>query len=500
MATKKYVMAFDSGTTGIRAIVFDHAGAIVGDAIREHPQIYPRPGWVEHDPAAIWGHQVDVAARAMAAAGAESDDIAGIGITNQRGTSIVWDRTTGQPVMNAIVWQDRRTSALCDELKTQGLEDHVRETTGLVLDAYFDAPKIRWILDNVPGAREKAERGDLLFGSPDTWVIWNLTAGAVHVTDVSNASRTLLYDINRCDWDPVLLDAFGIPRSMLPDVRMSAEVYGTTALGTLFGGGIPVAASVGDQQAALFGQACFEPGMVKATYGTGGSLLMNTGDRPCPSKTGLLTTIGWGLGGRVSYALEGLVYIMGASVQWLRDELRLIDSAAETEEAALAVPDTGGVYVVPAFTGLGAPYWDQYARGAILGLTRGSSRNHVIRATLESMGYQIRDAIGGMTSDSGIATSEIRVDGGAVRNSFLMQFQADILGVPVLRPKVVESTARGAAFLAGLATGFWRDQAELADSFELDRRFEPQMSAESRDELYEGWQRAVGRATDWIKH
>jgi glycerol kinase len=497
---KKYVMAFDSGTTGIRAILFDRAGNIVSDAAEEHPQIYPSPGWVEHDPQAIWRTQLAVAERAMAAAGATPEEIAGIGITNQRGTTIVWDRTTGLPVMNALVWQDRRTAGICDELKAQGLEQHVHDTTGLVLDAYFDAPKIRWILDNVPGAREKAERGDLLFGSPDSWVTWNLTGGAAHVTDYSNASRTLLYDINKCAWDDRLLEAFGVPRAMLPQVRPSAEVYGQTAVGTTFGAGIPVAAAIGDQQAALFGQACFEPGMVKATYGTGGSLLMNTGSRPVPSSTGLLTTIGWGLDGRVEYALEGLIYIMGASVQWLRDELRVIESAAETEAAALRVPDTHGVYVVPAFTGFGAPYWDQYARGAILGITRGFNRDHLIRATLESMAYQIRDVISGMTADSGIPTREIKVDGGAVRNDFLMQFQADILDVPVLRPKVIESTARGAAFLAGLATGFWKDQHELADTFELDRRFEPAMDEATRDELYQGWQRAVGRALDWVKH
>jgi glycerol kinase len=497
---KKYVMAFDSGTTGIRAILFDRAGNVVSDAAEEHPQIYPGPGWVEHDPQAIWRTQLAVAERAMAAAAATPEEIAGIGITNQRGTTIVWDRTSGLPVANALVWQDRRTAGICDDLKARGLEPYVKETTGLVLDAYFDAPKIRWILDNVPGGQERAERGELLFGSPDCWVTWNLTGGAAHVTDFSNASRTLLYDINRCEWDDRLLDAFGIPRAMLPAVRPSAEVYGTTAVGTTFGGGIPVAAAIGDQQAALFGQACFEPGMVKATYGTGGSLLMNTGARPVPSSTGLLTTIGWGLDGRVEYALEGLIYIMGASVQWLRDELRVIESAAETEAAARRVPDTHGVYVVPAFTGFGAPYWDQYARGAILGITRGFNRDHLIRATLESMAYQIRDVIGGMTSDSGIATREIKVDGGAVRNDFLMQFQADILDVPVLRPKVIESTARGAAFLAGLATGFWKDQHELAGTFELDRRFEPRMDEATREELYEGWQRAVGRALDWIKH
>jgi glycerol kinase len=497
---KKYVMAFDSGTTGIRAILFDHAGQIVADSAQEHSQLYPSPGWVEHDPLQIWGKQLEVAGRAMAAAGATPDEIAGIGITNQRGTTIVWDRTTGQPIMNAIVWQDRRTAALCDELKACGLEDHVRRTTGLVLDAYFDAPKIRWILDNVPGARDKAERGDLLFGSPDCWLTWNLTAGAAHVTDYSNASRTLLYDINRCAWDERLLEAFGVPRSMLPEVRPSSEVYGHTAASIPFGAGIPVAAAIGDQQAALFGQACFEPGMVKATYGTGGSLLMNTGARPVPSSTGLLTTIGWGIDGRVDYALEGLIYIMGASVQWLRDELRIIENAGETEAAALRVVDTNGVYVVPAFTGLGAPYWDQYARGAILGITRGANRDHVIRATLESMAYQIRDVIAGMTQDSGIPTLEIKVDGGAVRNNFLMQFQADILGVPVLRPMVIESTARGAAFLAGLATGFWKDQHELADTFKLERRFEPAMDEATRNDLYEGWERAVGRARDWIKH
>lgn len=495
-----YVMAFDSGTTGIRAILFDRTGNIVADAQQEFPQIYPRPGWVEHNPLDIWNTQVTVAKQALADAGATPSDVAAIGVTNQRETTVVWDRHTGEPVMNAIVWQDRRTAAFCDELKERGLEDTVRAKTGLVIDAYFSGTKVRWILDNVPGARERAENGDLLFGTVDTWLIWNLTGGAVHVTDYSNASRTLMFDINRCEWDDELLGILGVPRIMLPEVRPTSEVYGHTVPDVFTGGSIPVAAAVGDQQGALFGQACFEPGMVKSTYGTGASLLMNTGTAPVPSKSGLLTTVAWGVDGRVEYALEGLIFVSAAIIQWLRDELKIVYDAEDSELSARRVKDTHGVYVVPALTGLAAPYWDPYARGAIMGLTRGANRNHIIRAALESIAYQIRDVIGCMESDSGIATREIKVDGGAARNNFLMQFQADILGVPVLRPRVIESSARGAAFLAGLATGFWGSQQELYDSFDLDRRFDPVMAKEEGDALYAGWQKAVSRTRDWEDH
>jgi glycerol kinase len=495
-----YVMAFDSGTTGIRAILFDHAGRIVADAQQEFPQIYPQPGWVEHNPLDIWNTQITVAKQAMADVAATPDDVAAIGVTNQRETTVVWDRHTGEPVMNAIVWQDRRTAAFCDELKERGLEDLVRAKTGLVIDAYFSGTKVRWILDNVPGARERAEAGDLLFGTVDTWLIWNLTGGAVHVTDYSNASRTLMFDINRCEWDDELLEILSVPRSMLPDARPTSEVYGHTAPDVFTGGGIPVSAAVGDQQGALFGQTCFEPGMVKSTYGTGASLLMNTGTDPVPSKIGLLTTVAWGIDGRVEYALEGLIFVSAAIIQWLRDELKIVYDAEDSEYAARRVKDTNGVYVVPALTGLAAPYWDPYARGAILGLTRGANRNHIIRAALESIAYQIRDVIGCMETDSGIATREIKVDGGAANNNFLMQFQADILGVSVLRPTVVESSARGAAFLAGLAVGFWSSQADLQGSFELDRRFDPQMDASTGDALYAGWQKAVSRTRDWEDH
>jgi glycerol kinase len=493
-------MAFDSGTTGIRAILFDHAGRIVADAQQEFPQIYPRPGWVEHNPLDIWNTQITVAKQAMADAGAGPEDIAAIGVTNQRETTVVWDRKTGEPVMNAIVWQDRRTAAFCDELKERGLADTIRAKTGLVIDAYFSGTKVRWILDNVPGARARAEAGDLLFGTVDTWLIWNLTGGRAHVTDYSNASRTLMFDINTCDWDEELLEILGVPRSMLPEARPTSEVYGHTAADIFTGGSIPVASAVGDQQGSLFGQACFEAGMVKCTYGTGASLLMNTGTQPVPSKIGLLTTVAWGIDGKVEYALEGLIFVSAAIIQWLRDELKIVYDAEDSEFAARRVKDTNGVYVVPALTGLAAPYWDPYARGAILGLTRGASRNHIIRAALESIAYQIRDVIGCMESDSSISTKEIRVDGGAANNNFLMQFQADILGVSVLRPTVVESSARGAAFLAGLATGFWRSRAELQDSFELDRRFDPQMEVAVGDALYAGWQKAVSRTRDWEDH
>lgn len=498
--TKKYVMAFDAGTTSSRAILFDHAGQIVSEAQQEFPQIYPKPGWVEHNPMDIWNTQLTVAKQAISAAEASPDDIAAIGITNQRETTIVWEKATGKPIMNGIVWQDRRTAAICDAMKAKGLTDYVRENTGLVIDAYFSGTKIKWMLDNIPGARKKAERGELLFGTVDTWLIWNLTGGKVHVTDYSNASRTLLFNIKKVDWDETLLTELDIPRAILPRLRPSSDIYGMTDESVLFGSQVPVAAAIGDQQAALFGQACFKAGLVKATYGTGGSLLMNTGPEPIESQNGLLTTVAWGLNDRVEYALEGLLFIVGASVQWLRDELKIIHDSEDSSYFAQKVEDTNGVYVVPAFVGLSAPYWDQYARGAIMGLTRGANRNHIIRATLESMAYQIRDVIGCMEEDSGIVNTELKVDGGASKNEFLMQFQSDLLGVPVLRPKIVETTARGAAFLAGLATGFWKDQAELVDTFELDRRYEPTIDQARRNALYAGWQKAVGRVRDWEDH
>ena len=500
MADKNYVMAFDAGTSSSRAILFDRRGEIVAIAQREFPQIYPKPGWVEHNPSDVWHTQLSVAHEAIKMAGINPAEIVGIGITNQRETTVVWDRATGQPLMNAIVWQDRRTAGFCDELKSRGLSAYVAENTGLVIDAYFSGTKIKWILDNVPGARERAMRGELAFGTIDSWLTWNLTGGKAHVTDYSNASRTLLLNIKSGAWDDRLLSEIGVPRSVLPAVKNSSEVYGTTVPALFDGVAIPVAASVGDQQGALFGQSCFESGMVKATYGTGGSLLMNTGSTPMPSKNGLLTTIAWGLDGKIEYALEGLLFTVGSVVQWLRDELHLVHSAGETEAAAKKVPDTNGVYVVPAFTGLSAPHWDQYARGTIVGITRGANRNHLIRASLESMAYQIRDLIGCMEADSGIRNTELKVDGGACKNDFVMQFQADMLGVPVLRPKIVDTTAKGAAFLAGLATGFWKDRKDLSNAFALERSFTPMMSRADADRLYAGWNRAVDRSRDWIEH
>jgi glycerol kinase len=497
---QKYVMAFDSGTTSIRAILFDRAGRVVASARQELEQVYPQPGWVEHDPQDIWHRQLAVAGRVLELGNASPEEIAGIGITNQRETTIVWERDTGRPIMNAIVWQDRRTAELCDELKARGLEEYVQRTTGLVIDAYFSGTKLRWILDHVPEAQARAERGELLFGTVDSWLVWNLTGGAVHVTDCTNASRTLLFDIDRCAWDETLLAELAIPTEVLPTVRPTSEVYGHTASNTTFGSGIPIAAVVGDQQGALFGQACYEPGDVKATYGTSGSLVMNTGSRRVLSSAGLLTTVAWDLDDHIEYALEGVIFNAGAAVQWLRDELRIIDRSEDAEIAARRVADTHGAYFVPAFTGLGAPFWDQYARGTIVGLTRGTNRDHLIRATLESIAYQFRDIVDVFTRDSGIAPREIKVDGGAVGNDFLMQFQADVLQVPVLRPEVTESAARGAAFLAGLATGFWKGRQELIDSWDLDRRFEPSMDAATSDALYAGWQRALERAVDWERH
>ena len=500
MARKNYVMAFDAGTSSSRAILFDRRGEIVSIAQREFPQIYPQPGWVEHDPSDIWHTQLSVAREAIRKAGIEPSEIAAIGITNQRETTVVWDRATGQPVMNAIVWQDRRTSGFCDEMKARGLEPYVAKTTGLVVDAYFSGTKIKWILDTIPGARERAARGELAFGTIDSWLIWNLTGGKVHVTDASNASRTLLLDITTGRWDDRLLEEMDVPRSVLPDVKDTSAVYGETEPGLFDGVAVPVASAVGDQQGALFGQSCFDSGMVKATYGTGGSLLINTGSRPMMSRNGLLTTIAWSIDGRIEYALEGLLFTVGSVVQWLRDELQLVHTAAETELAASEVPDTNGVYVVPAFTGLSAPHWDQYARGTIVGITRGANRNHIIRAALESMAYQIRDVIGCMEADSGIRNTELKVDGGACRNDFVMQFQADILGVPVLRPTIVDTTARGAAFLAGLATGFWKDRKEIANVFTLDKAFTPAMKREDADRRYARWTKAVERSRDWAEH
>ena len=492
----KYVMAFDAGTTSNRAILFDGKGEIVSVAQQEFPQIYPKPGWVEHDPIDIWSTQSGVAAQAIGKAGARPDDIAAIGITNQRETAVVWEKATGEPIMNGIVWQDRRTAGICDQMKAKGLEDYVRENTGLVIDAYFSGTKVKWMLDNVPGARAKAEAGELLFGTVDTWLIWKMTGGKAHVTDYSNASRTLMFNIKTLEWDQKLLGELGVPRSMLPEVRPSSEVYGKTDA-SVFGAAIPIAAAIGDQQGALFGQACFESGMAKNTYGTGSFVLMNTGTKRIASETGLLTTIAWGLDGKVEYALEGAIFVTGAAVQWLRDELKAIHDAADTNYFASKVADTNGVYMVPAFAGLGAPYWDQYARGAIVGLTRGANRDHIVRATLESIGYQTRDVVECMEKDSGIETTELKVDGGASNNDFLMQFQADILGVPVMRPRIVETTARGSGFLAGLAVGFWKSKSELVNAFELERKFTPQIGKGDREKLYQGWQKAVEKAKDW---
>ena len=491
-----YIMALDQGTTSSRAIIFDETGAIIAVEAREFRQIYPKPGWVEHDAAEIWETQLTVARQVLQKSGIAPSEIKGIGITNQRETTIVWDKT-GKPVYNAIVWQCRRTAPYCDELKRKGWEQKLKDKTGLVTDAYFSGTKVKWILDNVEGARERAENGELLFGTVDTWLIYNLTGGKVYVTDYTNASRTLLYNIYDLCWDEEILKEFGIPKAMLPEVKPSSEIYGTTTKELFYGTEIPIAGIAGDQQAALFGQACYQPGLAKNTYGTGCFLLMNTGEKAVHSETGLLTTIAWGLDGKVEYALEGSIFIAGASIQWLRDELRLIDDAADSEFFAAKVPDTGGVYVVPAFVGLGAPYWDQYARGSIIGMTRGTNRYHIIRATLESMAYQTRDVLTCMEKDSGIQLKETRVDGGASANNLLMQFQADILGVPVERPVIVETTALGAAYLAGLAVGFWKDRNQIAQNWNIDRKFEPQMPEAQREKLYAGWTRAVARARDW---
>ena len=494
----KYIMALDAGTTSNRAILFDHDGKIVSVAQREFTQIYPQPGWVEHDANEIWSTMLGVAVETMAKAGVSAEDVAGIGITNQRETTIVWDKETGEPVYNAIVWQCRRTSDYSDSLKAKGLEDTIRSKTGLVIDAYFSATKLRWILENVEGVRERAERGELLFGTVDTWLIWKLTHGRVHVTDYSNASRTMMFNINELKWDEDILKELGIPMCMLPEVKDSSCVYGKASKHIL-GREIPIAGIAGDQQAALFGQQCWEKGNAKNTYGTGCFLLMNTGDKPVFSENGLVTTIAWGVDGRIQYALEGSVFIAGASIQWLRDEMRLIDSAEDSEYMATKVKDSNGCYVVPAFTGLGAPYWNQYARGTIVGITRGVNKYHIIRATLESIAYETSDVLSAMEKDSGVKLSELKVDGGASANNFLMQTQADIINATVVRPSCLESTAMGAAFLAGLAVGYWNSVDELRTVISIDRVYKPEIDEEERQSRLGGWKKAVSRSFDWVE-
>ncbi|MDA3733134.1 glycerol kinase GlpK [Niameybacter massiliensis] len=494
----KYIMSLDQGTTSSRCILFNEKGLIESVAQKEFTQIYPKAGWVEHDPAEIWFTQISVATEAMQHINASASDIAALGITNQRETTVVWDKATGRPIYNAIVWQCRRTSEYCDSLKEEGYDQVIKDKTGLILDAYFSGTKVKWILDNVEGAREKAERGELLFGTIDTWLIWNLTNGKVHVTDYSNASRTLLFNIHTLKWDEDILAKLNIPLCMLPEVKPSSCVYGETDP-SLLGGAIPIGGAAGDQQAALFGQVCHKPGTAKNTYGTGCFLLMNTGEQAITSKNGLLTTIAWGLDGKVEYALEGSIFIAGAAIQWLRDELRMIDHASHTETYAKSVPDTNGVYVVPAFTGLGAPYWDQYARGTVVGLTRGVKKEHFIRATLESLAYQTYDVLKAMQEDSGIELKALKVDGGACANNFLMQFQSDILGVQVDRPEIIETTALGAAYLAGLAVGYWKDKEDISKNWALSKSFVPKMTTEKCDELLVGWHKAVKCSLGWAK-
>jgi glycerol kinase len=492
----QYILALDQGTTSSRAIVFDHGGRVVAAAQREFPQILPAPGLVEHDPEEIWSSQLDVARRVLAQAGLGTAEIAAVGIANQRETTILWDRRTGRPIANAVVWQSRVSASICDRLKADGLEETFRAKTGLVIDAYFSGTKIKHLLDSHEGLRRRAERGEILFGTVDTWLIWRLTGGARHVTDYSNASRTLIFNIHTLEWDDELLQILDIPRAMLPEVRPSSEVYGET-LADWFGQPVPIAGDIGDQQAATFGQACFQPGTAKNTYGTGCFLLLNSGGEPITSRHRLLTTIGWGLGGRVTYCLEGSVFVGGAVVQWLRDGLGIIQSSADVERLAAQVPDAGGVYFVPAFVGLGAPHWDPYARGTILGITRGTTAAHLARAALESMAYQTRDVLEAMQKDSGTALTELKVDGGASVNGLLMQFQADLLGVPVRRPVITETTALGAAYLAGLAVGYWRDMGDIMHNWALDREFGPQISESERELLYSRWHDAVARSLHW---
>ncbi|WP_026677307.1 glycerol kinase GlpK [Fictibacillus gelatini] len=488
---KKYVLALDQGTTSSRAILFNKEGEVVSIAQKEFTQHFPKPGWVEHDASEIWGSVLAVIAQVLSNTNTSAKEIAAIGITNQRETTVVWDKVTGKPIYHAIVWQSRQTADICSELKNKGYDEMVRNKTGLLIDAYFSGTKVKWILDNVEGAREKAEKGDLLFGTIDTWLVWKLSGGKAHVTDYSNASRTLMYNIYDLKWDEELLDMLGVPKSMLPEVRSSSEIYANTIDYHFFGQEVPISGIAGDQQAALFGQACFEKGMAKNTYGTGCFMLMNTGEKAVPSKHGLLTTIAWGIGGKVEYALEGSIFVAGSAIQWLRDGLRMFKDAADSEQYAERVDSTDGVYVVPAFVGLGTPYWDSDARGAVFGITRGTEKEHFVRATLESLAYQTKDVLTAMTADSGIELKKLRVDGGAVKNNFLMQFQSDILGVPVERPVVNETTALGAAYLAGIATGFWESREEIANKWKVERDFDVQMEEARREELYKGWKKAV---------
>lgn len=494
----KYIMALDAGTTSNRCILFNQKGEICSVAQKEFTQYFPKPGWVEHDADEIWSCQLGVAVEAMNKIGAGASDIAAIGITNQRETVIVWDKNTGEPIYHAIVWQCRRTAEYCDTLKARGLTEFFRQRTGLIIDAYFSGTKIRWILDHVEGARERAEKGELLFGTVETWLIWKLTKGRVHVTDYSNASRTLLFNINTLTWDQEILDLLEIPRAMLPEAKPSSCIYGVTDA-SYFGGEIPIGGAAGDQQSALFGQTCFQAGEAKNTYGTGCFLLMNTGEKPVFSEHGLVTTIAWGIDDKVYYALEGSIFVAGAAIQWLRDEMHLIDSAADSEYMAKKVPDTNGCYVVPAFTGLGAPYWDQYARGTIVGITRGVNKYHIIRATLESLAYQTNDVLKAMEADSGIKLSALKVDGGASANNFLMQTQADVIGAPVHRPECIETTAMGAAYLAGLSVGYWENKDAVRENWAVDQIFEPQIQEEERQQKTAGWKKAVRYAFDWAK-
>ena len=506
----KYIMTLDEGTTSARTIIYDKKGNMISVAQKEFTQIFPKEGWVEHDAVEIWSTQMGVAQEALLRAGLTYEDIDSIGITNQRETAIVWDKNTGEPVYNAIVWQCRRTAEYCDSLRDKGYSDMIRQKTGLLIDPYFSGTKLRWILENVEGARERAERGELLFGTIETWLIWKLTGGKVHVTDYSNASRTMMFNINTLQWDDEILEILNIPKCVLPKPMPSSCVYGETAP-TIFGGPIKIAGACGDQQSALFGQTCFKEGDAKNTYGTGAFLLMNIGEKPILSNNGLVTTIAWGLDGKVNYALEGSVFICGAAIQWLRDEVNIVENAPQSEEMALAVGDNGGMYVVPAFTGLGAPYWDPYARGAIFGITRGTNKYHLVRATLESLAYQVKDLIDAMNQDlqdtdggadgidKTLGLSTLRVDGGASANNFLMQFQSDILDCPVVRPVCIETTSLGAAYLAGLATGYWKSQQDILDNWQIERKFTPDMTEEKREELLKGWAKAVSRVRDWAK-
>ena len=494
----KYVMALDAGTTSNRCILFNEKGEIISLAQKEFTQYFPQPGWVEHDASEIWSTQLGVAVEAMSKVDADAEDIAAIGITNQRETVVVWDKETGEPICPAIVWQCRRTAEYCDSLKEQGFTEMIRKKTGLIIDAYFSGTKIKWILEHVDGAAQRAEKGELLFGTIETWLIWKLTKGRVHVTDYSNASRTMLFNINTLQWDEEILGLLGIPMSMLPEAKPSSCVYGY-ADASYFGGEIPIGGAAGDQQSALFGQTCFQPGEAKNTYGTGCFLLMNTGEKPVFSDNGLVTTIAWGLDGKVNYALEGSIFVAGAAIQWLRDELRLIDSSADSEYMAQKVKDSNGCYVVPAFTGLGAPYWDQYARGTIVGLTRGVNKYHIIRATLESIAYQVYDVLTAMEADSGISLSSLKVDGGASANNFLIQTQADLIGAPVKRPSCIETTAMGAAYLAGLSVGYWKSKEDVLKNWAVDRTMEPSITQEERKQRIKGWKKAVKYAFDWAR-